>query len=70
MPKHPKKHKKFIDAIVDLAGEHEAAAADFFLVKKSDLAEVLGPAAGPVGGNCVLWAVNPATGELVCLKTG
>ncbi|MEA2416429.1 MAG: hypothetical protein QOI58_3086 [Thermoanaerobaculia bacterium] len=67
MPKHSKKHKGFIDAVVKISGGHEEAAEDFFLVKKSELHDVFG-AEGETGGKCVLWGVDPTTGQPVCLK--
>ena len=67
MPKNSKKHEKFIEAVKEMSGAHEEAAADFFLVKKSELHDVLG-ADEETGGKCVLWGVDPATGQPVCLK--
>jgi hypothetical protein len=67
MPKHSKKHEKFIDAVVEMSGTHKEAAADFVLVKKSEFHDAFG-GDEETGGKCVLWGVDPTTGQPVCLK--
>jgi len=70
MSKMKHHHAQFVNAVVEAAKAHEKAASDFVLVKKDDLHAVFGEAnpEKKAASVCILWGVDPMTGQPVCLQ--